>query len=300
MALVSLHLILNEKNKDPLPFIFGYANRCHEILAKWNETIAQYQKRKRQDNGCLEKKCSTEILEICMKYGSILVVTYGRSGSTLLQGILNSIDGCVVRGENMNLCFHFFLAYQSIKESKKMVNIQKKIGAQNAWYGAELLDEELYLSHIKNLVRKLLLAGEEQQAVKCYGFKEVRYLEHMKEFTEYLNFLEMIFPSPAIIFNTRRMDDVLKSGWWKRLDKDASSCKIEKLESLFKEYQKSHSNSFGVTYDDIVNETQLLRGLFEFLGAEYRPEDIRRVLSMPHSSDPAQLRIKMLEADSQK
>jgi hypothetical protein len=35
-----------------------------------------------------------------IKYGSILIVTYGRSSSTLLQGVLNTIDGVRVTGEN--------------------------------------------------------------------------------------------------------------------------------------------------------------------------------------------------------
>ena len=50
-----------------------------------------------------------------MKFDSVLIVTYGRSGSTLLQGILNSIEGCLIRGENDNFCFALYQAHQSIK-----------------------------------------------------------------------------------------------------------------------------------------------------------------------------------------
>src|SRR5688572_1085508 len=32
--------------------------------------------------------------------GHLFIVTYGRSGSTLLQGVLNSIPGYLIRGEN--------------------------------------------------------------------------------------------------------------------------------------------------------------------------------------------------------
>ena len=34
------------------------------------------------------------------KDGFVFVVTYGRSGSTLLQTVLQSIDGYFIRGEN--------------------------------------------------------------------------------------------------------------------------------------------------------------------------------------------------------
>jgi hypothetical protein len=33
-----------------------------------------------------------------LKFNYIFIVAYARSGSTLLQGIINSIDGVVIRG----------------------------------------------------------------------------------------------------------------------------------------------------------------------------------------------------------
>jgi hypothetical protein len=38
--------------------------------------------------------------------GYVFIVTYGRSGSTLLQGVLNSIPGYLVRGENRQALRH--------------------------------------------------------------------------------------------------------------------------------------------------------------------------------------------------
>lgn len=49
------------------------------------------------------------------RFGSVLIITYGRSGSTLLQGILNSIPGYLIRGENENLMAHFYNAYKIIE-----------------------------------------------------------------------------------------------------------------------------------------------------------------------------------------
>ena len=63
------------------------------------------------------KKPSVE--EMNLNFDVILIITYGRSGSTLLQGILNSISGVLVRGENANMCYHVFYAYQAILEAKK-------------------------------------------------------------------------------------------------------------------------------------------------------------------------------------
>ena len=49
-----------------------------------------------------------------MNYQHVLIITYGRSGSTLLQGLLNSIDGCIVRGENYDACKGLFRTYQAV------------------------------------------------------------------------------------------------------------------------------------------------------------------------------------------
>jgi hypothetical protein len=35
----------------------------------------------------------------------LFIVTYGRSGSTLLQGILNSTPGVLIRGENRGISY---------------------------------------------------------------------------------------------------------------------------------------------------------------------------------------------------
>ena len=93
-----------------------------------------------------------------LNFDSILIITYGRSGSTLLQGILNSIDGCLIRGENYNAIFYLFEFYEKIILNKKE-NYNQTM-PNNPFYGAGLPDEELVLMHIQNMVHDLLLADK--------------------------------------------------------------------------------------------------------------------------------------------
>ncbi|UCV16550.1 hypothetical protein [Quatrionicoccus australiensis] len=53
-----------------------------------------------------------------MKFKSILVVTYGRSGSTLLQGVLNTLPNVLIRGENHDFCWGLYLAWKSLIQTK--------------------------------------------------------------------------------------------------------------------------------------------------------------------------------------
>ncbi len=50
--------------------------------------------------------------------GYLFVMTYGRSGSTLVSGLLNAVPGYLVRGENRNALLHLFRYHQSLATEK--------------------------------------------------------------------------------------------------------------------------------------------------------------------------------------
>jgi 2-polyprenyl-3-methyl-5-hydroxy-6-metoxy-1,4-benzoquinol methylase len=230
-----------------------------------------------------------------MKFKSILIITYGRSGSTLLQGILNTIDGCVIRGENHQFCYGLYQAYKSIVDVKSSEG-RHKPDVTSPFFGAHLLDETVFLKHASLMVKSLLLADQvNSPEIVCYGFKEVRYANVSDSLHEYLDFLSMIFPKAAFIFNTRNLDDVLKSGWWKDRDPNESRSKLQNLETVFADYHAMHDNSFCITYEDVINKTTKFKALFEFLGAPYpAAERMDKVFSTLYSYDPTQERIQNL------
>ncbi|MDJ0553843.1 MAG: sulfotransferase [Microcoleaceae cyanobacterium MO_207.B10] len=217
-----------------------------------------------------------------LNFQSILIVTYGRSGSTLLQGILNNIDGVLVRGENNNFIYGLYEAYKKLID----VSSHKDTSQPNhSWYGGGEIDLELFLNDCREMVRNVLLANSnDDKNVLCYGFKEIRYFEvyqQTKDITDYLNFLGKIFPKPAFIFNTRNLDDVLKSGWWAKMNTESRTRLIE-LEIAFQAYIETHqTNSFMVSYEDVVCQLNNFKLLFDFLGAAY-PENMDEILLTPH------------------
>ncbi|MGK7919728.1 MAG: sulfotransferase [Trichodesmium sp.] len=221
-----------------------------------------------------------------LNFESILIVTYGRSGSTLLQGILNNLDGVLVRGENNNFIYGLYEAYKKLIDTRNYEDINQP---NNSWYGAGEINLELFLHDCQNLVRNVLLGNQNnQQNIVCYGFKEIRYFEvyqHQKDITYYLDFLAKIFPTPAFIFNIRNLDDVLKSGWWANMDEidiAASRRGLRELETNFNSYQKKHpDNTFLISYEEVVSQSNNFQLLFDFLGAKY-PENMNEILLTPH------------------
>ncbi|MFM7273926.1 MAG: hypothetical protein ACKO4A_08725, partial [Gammaproteobacteria bacterium] len=146
-----------------------------------------------------------------MRFSHVLIVTYGRTGSTLLQGVLNSIDGCLVRGENFQFCRGLHAAHAALQRAKREFGGPGDCGdPSRPWFGAAEFDARRFLDDARRLVINQLCP--DPGAYRCIGFKEIRYLETDREpghpatdrrLREYLWFLVALFRNPAIILLRR-------------------------------------------------------------------------------------------------
>lgn len=228
-----------------------------------------------------------------LHFQHILIITYGRSGSTLLQGILNTIDGVVIRGENDNIFFDLFKTYQKFIDLKN--HHKTAVLPNQPWYGISFFDEDLLLAHYRELAKGFLLADQYNEDENlCVGFKEIRYDKIGDDLEAYLDFLSKLFPNAAFVFNTRNLEDVTKSAWWKEADRDTVFKDLSTLENRFETYAKTEDFCYQINYNDIITKGQKLQDLFRFLGASYHPEIIDFVLSTPHSYSPEQDHVKKL------
>lgn len=233
-----------------------------------------------------------------MNYESLLVVTYGRTGSTLLQGLLNSIDGCLVRGENYGMCQGLYRSYNSMRSSKEHPGEQPT----QPWFGCEYLNQDYLIEHSREMLRRVLLGDRASDpSIRCYGFKETRYVNMEADYLyNYIDFLTKLFPNPAIIFNTRALPDVLNSAWWKEKDESKTLDMLKRTEGVFNRYAKDHKHCYQITYEDVIGKTKVLEDMFGFLGAEYQPSVVDSVLSTPHSYDPTQEHVEEMFEQSRK
>lgn len=244
-----------------------------------------------------------------MKYESILIITYGRSGSTLLQGILNSIDGVTIRGENYNFIKGLYIAYENLTRTKGEFGRgdESKL-TTSPWYGASELDLSIFIEDARTLVRNQLIGREPLPERKiCYGFKEIRYMdldtrlsssERALKFNEYLAFLRCLFPNPAFVFLTREHSQVMASGWWKDWKKDMVSKMLNEFELLSVEYCREKDWVFQLKYEDMISNSQRVKGLFEFLGAEYSAGKVAETLAVRHSYSADNIKKKKAPAYS--
>lgn len=227
-----------------------------------------------------------------MRFSHVLIVTYGRTGSTLLQGLLNSIDGCLVRGENFQFCRGLFQAWDALQRAKNEYGTPEDSGdASRPWFGAAEFDAGRFFDDARKLVMNQL--APVPHGYRCIGFKEIRYLETDREpghpltdrrLREYLWFLVRLFRNPAIILLRREHAEVAHSAWWSNMEPDRVCARLEEFERSCARFASNYRHAFAIDYADVSARTERLRELFDFLGAPYDPERVAEVLAREHSS----------------
>ena len=211
----------------------------------------------------------------------VFIVTYGRSGSTLLQNLLNALPGYQIRGENNNALFHMMKAWQSIRSAEPLRGMRasgKSSDQTHPWYGGELIDpDELGQTLVQGFVRSVL---KPDPGVRVSGFKEIRFHANPKAFPAYLNFIHRYFPNAQFIFNTRDHAAVARSGWWAEKPHDEVTRILGKADALFDQYIADHPDrGCRMHYDDYVADRSALEPLFEFLNEDMDEELIQQVFS---------------------
>lgn len=221
----------------------------------------------------MKEICNTNLIE---KY--IFVVTYGRSGSTILMKILNSIENSDIKGENFNLLFPLFESYQQAIRATGYAFVGSHL-PDHPWYGVGDINPLSYAKGLSKVFTQEILKVKTNTRVA--GFKEIRYVEIKDDAqrSRYINFLRMAFDNVYIIFNRRNLDDVSKSGWWKDMPYKKVINIIKPIDDWMIEYHKKYPEyTYIVNYDDYKNSPEHYRRLFEFIGEEINEEKVAEIL----------------------
>ena len=210
--------------------------------------------------------------------GYLFVVTYGRSGSTLLMGLLNSIPGYLIRGENWDALHHLYLFHRTLADGSRKWDPARLRQRTHPFYGAGDFPVRRSLEGIRSLALDTVLRPK--AGTRVTGFKEIRW--YHEDLEDYVSWLREVFPGARFVVNTRDHQEVLSSGWWaKRPEHAASLPAIEaRIVALAAELGDA---AYRLHYNDYVADPTVLRGLFEWLGEPYDEGAVRAVLETPHS-----------------
>jgi hypothetical protein len=208
------------------------------------------------------------------------VVTYGRSGSTLLQGVLNNIPGWEIRGENGNALWPLYQFYSQTIDRVEHHGKYAKTD-RHPWYGIGEINREELREGIKALFENNFLRPG--VSTRATGFKEVRYGAQIGfRITEFLRFIEDLFPKANFIFNERDIDATVKSGWWAK-NANSRSILSRYLAAMKDAYRADADNHFWIKYEDYKDDVNGLRSLFEWINEPFDKKSIERKLAEKHS-----------------
>lgn len=144
----------------------------------------------------------------------LFVVTYGRSGSTILLNLLNTIDGYCIRGENLGVMDHLGAATKTLRSAVAQYGNSER-SAHDPWHGIDRADASGFERALADaFVRFVLVPPADARVV---GFKEIRYSSDWLSEEEFENAIDLLmnaFDDPRIVFNTRDWHQVANSGWW--------------------------------------------------------------------------------------
>lgn len=227
--------------------------------------------------------------------GFVFVATYGRSGSTLLMKLLNSIQGACVRGESGNSLTPVLSSIYSLK-SNYNVNIrrtelrkdpedrtphwQKILGTvDDPWYGAENIDVTGYANSVLDSFVRYILCPPQQ--VSFLGFKDIHFHESGAQFEPIMSCLLEFFPNSKIIFLTRDLEDVSSSGWWKTIEKAAVVKNLGKANDLFHTFHETNKDrTMMFDYGEYSDRENGVRRIFDFLGAEFDRKKVDEIMDV--------------------
>ena len=225
----------------------------------------------------------------------VFVVSGGRSGSTLTQGLLNALPGTLVRGENSFYILPMFRAYRGTQ------TFQRKYGksaaeATSAFYGLHEIDLRDFVRSTHRLALRQLLATVDPRTVDVIGFKEVRW-EHIRpnETEAFFDFFEKVFPNALYVLNERDPEKVVRSGQWLRTDEETALkalARVHDVQQYLRETRRdrTYDTRFEViTGDDETARDQALIGLAKFVVGscdEALLVRLRAVLEVGHGPFP--------------
>jgi hypothetical protein len=196
----------------------------------------------------------------------VLLCCVGRSGSTTLQRIINTVPNSNICGENHGAVIDLLRFYKNIKKTtfdqvvggKKPVKydflIEKNV--KPAWYNSYNYDE--VVSMVKFLIMRLFKNSVE---TSLWGFKEIRYDESNIDLIE--EFKELFPQTKVIVLIRENMSKQAQSGWFKN---DPNSIKLIKnhSECLVNFFKKHPDYVHLLTFERMFNKANLWE-MFRFI-----------------------------------
>jgi hypothetical protein len=214
-------------------------------------------------------------------YRFLFIVTYGRSGSTLLQKIIGSNGGYHIVGENNNVLHALLCAYERASEAKRTEGNEPRDRLGDPWYGIHLTDPERFGRDLARLFVQEFIRPP--RGACTIGFKEIRYIDYPEVLERHLDYMRALFQPALFVFNRRNSGATANSlaAWWKDLTVAQIVSELEAFDRRMEAYAAAHPNdTILVDYDAYTRDPDQLKPLFARLGETFDRKKIEQIMSV--------------------
>ena len=197
----------------------------------------------------------------------VLICATGRSGSTTMQRIVNTIPNSNICGENAGAMNSLLEFYRRIKNSSTKnipgqfnpASYSELIGKniKPAWYNSYN-----YPQIVQMIQMTIINMFKNKTTTNVWGFKEIRYdagnINYIKDFKE-------LFPQTKVIIHIREnISAQSQSGWFKK-DKTALKFLGKTNNDLINFYRENKEWCFLSSFERMF-DTKNIKHMFYFIG----------------------------------
>jgi hypothetical protein len=211
----------------------------------------------------------------------VLICATGRSGSTTMQRIINSVPNSNICGENFGAINSLLEFYKRIKTTTfdyvpghlRPASYEDIISkdVKPSWYNSYNFQQTV--SMIKMLIASLF---KNTSATNMWGFKEIRYdngdIKYLREFKE-------LFPQTKVIIQIRGNIAAQSQSSWLKKDKNA----VQYLNALNNEFYNFYNQNkewcYFTTFEKMF-DMENIKKIFEFIDCSqyYDQSKIKQIL----------------------
>lgn len=231
------------------------------------------------------------------RYSYVFVVTFGRSGSTLVQGLLNTLPRTLVRGENDLYLLHFYRGLAALRAFREEHKAHGSYDDASAFYGLKQIRRSAFMQAMNDVVTTGVLGGVDPDDFDVVGFKEVTWHRIEPEETEdFFAVMDKSFPGVRYVLNTRDPERALASGFWRQEDEAAARRKISRTLDIQQHLRETRADRVidvsyeALTGDDTAGRDALLARVGEFVTGRPVDEslmaDLHRTLARGFGPNP--------------
>ena len=192
----------------------------------------------------------------------VFVVTYGRSGSTLTQGMLNTLPRTLVRGENNLYVLSMYRAWAGLRNFKRKFGGPGSAKPASAFYGLGEVDLDAFAASVRDLTQRQLLGDVALADIDRLGFKEVLWHRvRPEQWTRFFGFMDLAFDEPLYVLNRRDVSQVLTSGFWLTEEPEEAQRQIDRILKMQDHLRETRpERCFDTAFEDMVSEDREVAG----------------------------------------